>query len=283
MTTATAPIVGDALILKYDQERRQPFGHLIIFDESETVDEVLKKMTGHKIIAAPVCFVTNRGKRYTMVDLASIALAIIENEDNLKIPVRDILGSAEQTLPIEETSPLSSAISTLGQGLFHRLVVIRDEKPYQLLSQMDIIWYYKKHFDKVSKLHVKDLMIRNPLSLNGNVITKEGLKQIVGNCIAGVAVLNEHGKIYANFSVSDLRGLDKERMKKLLNLPLNQFLKETKGALLKDPITLKENDTLSDVIKCMQQHHIHRVHIVDNTNQVIGIVTSTDVMKAISS
>jgi len=252
-------------------------------DESETVDEVLKKMTGYKIIAAPVCFLKNFVTRYAMVDLAAIALAIIDNEDNVNRPVRDILGSAEQTLPIEDTTLLSTAISTLSEGLFHRLVVTRDGKPFQILTQSDIIWYYKKHFDKVPKRYIKEIMNQNPLSLRGDMIMKDALKSIVGNSFSGVAVVDENGKIYANFSVSDLRGLDKERLKKMLNLPLIQFLKETKGQLLKDPITLKENDTLLDTIKCMQQHHVHRIHIVDSSGKVIGIVSTTDVMKALST
>eukprot|EP01089_Gocevia_fonbrunei_P006116 TRINITY_DN16657_c0_g1_i1.p1 TRINITY_DN16657_c0_g1~~TRINITY_DN16657_c0_g1_i1.p1 ORF type:complete len:306 (-),score=70.15 TRINITY_DN16657_c0_g1_i1:31-948(-) len=292
-------IVGDILATKWEERRRNPITNLIILKESDTVESALKKLAGSKIIAAPVLLegenkmfstsssapppakIAKVAPKYAMVDLAAIALSVAEKDENLQAKLSAILPEAEQSLSTEEIEQATKCIKLLGDGLFHRLLVLRDEKPYQILTQMDVVWYFKKNYTLIPQISVKDIMKHNPISLQPGILTKDALKQCILNSISGAAVVGSDGKVEANFSVSDLRGIDVDELKRLLNVSISKFLQQTKGDLLKFPITVKENDDLAQVVRLMHQHHVHRVHVVDNGEKLLGIISITDVMKAL--
>jgi len=152
---------------------------------------------------------------------------------------------------------------------------------------MDIIRFFDKHPnllpDSARVSLVKNFMTTSPLTVCADDKVSDALKKIIGDSCTGAAVVDENGKVHANFSISDLRGIATSRhyIGTLMDLSVENFLKETKR-FAKLPVELSENNTLGDVIHEMTRHHIHRVHIVDPQERPIGVVTTSDILRCLS-
>ena len=57
---------------------------------------------------------------------------------------------------------------------------------------------------------------------------------------------------------------------------------EVSTFMSKDPVTVSTRATIVELSKIMTSAHIHRVIVVDNKKHPIGIVSSTDVVAAVS-
>ena len=55
------------------------------------------------------------------------------------------------------------------------------------------------------------------------------------------------------------------------------------GIVTRDPVTLRESDTLGDALELMASQRIHHVPIVDDEHHVIGLVSHRDVLAAANS
>jgi len=102
--------------------------------------------------------------------------------------------------------------------------------------------------------------------------------------IGAVPVVDEHSKIIANFSMSDLRGMGRKDFGDLL-LTVDQYLQKRKEQHVTYerslvPITVTENETLEQVVYKVVATRVHRVWLVDSANRVIGCVSLSDLMKA---
>ncbi len=53
--------------------------------------------------------------------------------------------------------------------------------------------------------------------------------------------------------------------------------------MTRNPITVLENAYLSDAAKLMISHHISGLPVLNESNQLVGIVTKTDVTKAVAA
>ena len=55
------------------------------------------------------------------------------------------------------------------------------------------------------------------------------------------------------------------------------------GIVTRDPVTLRESNTLGDALELMTSQKIHHVPIVDDEHRVIGLVSHRDVLAAAHS
>jgi acetoin utilization protein AcuB len=51
--------------------------------------------------------------------------------------------------------------------------------------------------------------------------------------------------------------------------------------MTKDPITLRPNDTLEKALRLFRQHSFHSLPVTDNDGHLLGLLTTTDVMKSL--
>ena len=55
------------------------------------------------------------------------------------------------------------------------------------------------------------------------------------------------------------------------------------GIVTRDPVTLRESNTLGDALELMASQNIHHVPIVDDEHHVVGLVSHRDVVAAANS
>jgi len=94
---------------------------------------------------------------------------------------------------------------------------------------------------------------------------------------SGIAVVDKHNRIVANFSASDLIGLNEENFN-LLQLPVKEYLTRV-YTFPKPPVCVSETSTVEEVLLKITVHGVHRVYIVDESMRPLGLLTLTDLMQ----
>lgn len=86
----------------------------------------------------------------------------------------------------------------------------------------------------------------------------------------------ESGKLLANMSASDLRGLTVPKLR-FLNETVETFLTAQMGGI-RAPVSVKSSATLAQVIQLVVENNIHRVWLTDDKEKPVGVVTLTDII-----
>ncbi|MEM0473376.1 MAG: CBS domain-containing protein [Candidatus Aenigmatarchaeota archaeon] len=96
-----------------------------------------------------------------------------------------------------------------------------------------------------------------------------------GNKIVGVVsdtdimkVMQEKNLLDPKKDVVDLEGLEKIKVEEIMSKP---------------PITVYQNDKITDASDIMIKHKVDRLIVVDENNKTVGIVTREDVVKGLTS
>jgi CBS domain-containing protein len=106
------------------------------------------------------------------------------------------------------------------------------------------------------------------------------------SCPTGLPIVDAEGAIVANFSVSDVRHLasvtNKADTEAALARPVLDFLRAHRGdAPLAPPVTVQVTDTVLVAIQLLAESHLHRVYIVDEDRKPVGVLSLTDVLRAL--
>jgi len=100
--------------------------------------------------------------------------------------------------------------------------------------------------------------------------------------VYGVAIVDHDGRLLANLSASDIRGIGHGRKKfSALLLPVPSFYREFE--LQTSPLTCTPDTTFGSLIVKFGFYRVHRLWIVDNADKPIGLISLTDVMKYLAS
>jgi len=175
---------------------------------------------------------------------------------------------------------LKDALSLLSAGQY-RLAVVEDGAIVNIVSQWDILLLMSTRLSFLDPKFEKSVQEAG-LGTNriftypqdGNVVK---LLQLLGEKnISGVPLVDENGRLCFNFSTTDLLNLTLTNFP-LLTLGARDFLFRTYG-FLKPPICVKKNHSLEIVILKFICYRIHRVYIVNDEMEPIGVITLTDLM-----
>lgn len=131
--------------------------------------------------------------------------------------------------------------------------------------------------DFLSKTQAKDVMTKNVICVYSRTSIKELSGIFVENLISGAPVLDENQKIIGFVSQTDIIELDLHS-----GDYLDSRLEETGGYAqdIMEPVetVAHETDSLATIIDKMCTERLHRIIVLDQEQQVIGIITTMDVM-----
>jgi len=149
------------------------------------------------------------------------------------------------------------------------------------------------------KLTAKEIMTKNPITLKKDTPVKQATEILSENNIGGAPVVDDDGNLIGIITESDLIAQDIrlhfptyiQLLDGYIYLPgsLRHFEEEFKKAIgakvgdvmTTDVITVNEDTTLEDMATFMVEYDIGRLPVVSH-GEVIGIVTKSDLVKAIS-
>ncbi len=147
---------------------------------------------------------------------------------------------------------------------------------------------------------VSDVMSDNPITVKPEMPLKEAIKILAEQRISGLPVVNENGKLVGIVSETDLMwqesGATPPPYIMLLDSviflenparyekEIHKALGETVGDVMtKNPLTTTPDQLLSAAAKLMHERNIHRLPVLDNNGEVIGILTRGDIIRAMAT
>jgi len=265
--------------------------NIVELDAKESLMDALKKLSGHKILGAPV----KKGSNcYAMIDYLDIVTAITTQkqesvEQVLQEPIEKYcnISGMNPITTVTIYTTLAECVRLMVENSTHRLLVVDDIDPMKLIavvSQMDIIRWIHEHKDsypdKTARIVVSEFMMVRPVMINMHRAVMEALTSLSVNRYTGIGVIDDNGLLVANFSIGDLRGIDIANIKNLFKMSVIQYLQTMKQSLLKEPKFITPGAVLDDVVTTMYNNHVHRVYVckTEDDREPVGIVSTSDVM-----
>jgi len=197
----------------------------------------------------------------------------------------------DESVIVDENTNLLDIMEILSGVRFNNIVRTHrvaltgaDGKLIDVLTQSDIISFardYIKILPITANQPLKTLGIIHPVvcvKLHSHF--HDTLEILHHNRISGLALVNEHQHIVANFSASDLKGLS-EDMFKYFYRSTEEFLKRGTSSPLQIPVTCTDDATLADIIPLLLQEQMHRIFVIDDVKRPIGVVTMSDIIKVL--
>ncbi|KAL0030536.1 hypothetical protein WJX79_002975 [Trebouxia sp. C0005] len=191
-----------------------------------------------------------------------------------------------------------------------------------IISQSDVVQWLQQHQASLGalkgmtarQLGWADKQIK---SLPAKTPAIECLAQMHQSGLSAIAITDgtDSNQLIGNFSVSDLRSIESEHFGSLA-LPVGEFLaldhgleywgiadhehvKASPAAVFankrrqeREPgpgdmvgqslVTCTPQDTFSTIIDRIVEHHLHRVYVVNDRGQAVGVVTLTDLLRRVT-
>lgn len=170
----------------------------------------------------------------------------------------------------------------------HRIAIMTEKNVlHSVISATDLIGFISEHHALWSDLAGKtvsqlNLGSHNVISCSASQDFMQALYLMDANQVTAVAVTDASNRLIANVSSADLGALELHTNTfvpttfRSLLLPVSSFLARTKG---QPPLQVKLEGELANVVAQMAMFHVHRVWIVDDKHQPVGIITAFDVLK----
>eukprot|EP01087_Luapelamoeba_hula_P019086 TRINITY_DN6279_c0_g1_i1.p1 TRINITY_DN6279_c0_g1~~TRINITY_DN6279_c0_g1_i1.p1 ORF type:complete len:326 (-),score=71.56 TRINITY_DN6279_c0_g1_i1:166-1143(-) len=153
-----------------------------------------------------------------------------------------------------------------------------------VVTQSDMLRFLLEHAGGISRILSMNLKQMNlvkqwVLFVNKNDRALHSFRKMMEHQVSAVAVLDDKTMV-GSVSASDLRGIAAAQDFKTLTLPNPDFIKQIReGTELQS--TCHAEDRLEDVCKKILQHRFHRLWVVDAHNETRGVISLTDICKAV--
>jgi len=124
----------------------------------------------------------------------------------------------------------------------------------------------------IPRFKVKNLIARNLVVLKPNMKLKEASLIFYKEGIRGAPVVNEENKVIGILTMTDI---------------MKAFFEGNYDALVSEymktnVITIKDEDDILDAIRKMLIYNVGRLIVLDSQQQIVGIITRTDILKNIA-
>ncbi|NEU74405.1 CBS domain-containing protein [Hassallia byssoidea VB512170] len=143
-------------------------------------------------------------------------------------------------------------------------------------------------------------MSRDPIVVRSETSLNEAIQILAERRISGLPVVDDAGKLVGIISETDLMwqetGVTPPAYIMFLDSviylqnpatyerDLHKALGQTVGEVMsKDPITISPEKTLTEAARVMHDKNVHRLPVLDESGQVIGILTRGDIVRAMAA
>jgi len=150
----------------------------------------------------------------------------------------------------------------------------------------------------VRKMQLKDVMVTDVVSVRPGDTVREALSLMTQNRVSAVPVVNGHGRCVGVLSTTDLLNLTEELEDEIQAINksegLNHYLlirhladsdlgaQTVQEFMTPDVIQAPTTATIAQAATQMVRQHVHRVMVTDSQQRLLGIVSSTDILRALA-
>jgi len=298
------------------------------FQLSTTIRDALSILEKNMILSAPV--LSGDGRLVGFVDVLDIILYIarlvptninweLASEDQMKeffqsarkfddTPlsevieyVRDILLYSDRAIRVTRNTSITELVDIFYNGA-HRVPVMSDDglKLLGVISQTDLMNILVQCMGLLHRAERTKTLAELEFGEKESLITVHSLEKVVDvlkrmnqvlkKPVSAVPVVDGDGKLIANFSASNLTGLNQANFGNLL-LGVYEFLlkareegkekfqKAFQGLKSLHPITCTMESTFQSVVFNMVTNRVHHLWVVDKEEKPVGVVSMTDLFK----
>lgn len=147
---------------------------------------------------------------------------------------------------------------------------------------------------------VADVMSREPITVKTQTPLNEAIKILAEKNFSGLPVVDDNGQLVGMISETDLMwqetGVNPPPYIMFLDSviylqnpgqyerELHKALGQTVGEVMSlNPITISANKSLKEAAQAMHDHKIHRLPVLGEDEQIIGIITRGDIVRTMAT
>ncbi|XP_059648880.1 SNF1-related protein kinase regulatory subunit gamma-1-like [Cornus florida] len=225
---------------------------------------------------------------------------ILQEEPFKSTKVKSIVKSYRWApfIPVATDSSMLSVLLLLSKYRLRNVPVIEPGQPFvkNYITQSAVVQGLegckgRDWFDCISAHSIADLGLpfmssNEVISIQKDDLVLEAFKRMKDNQIGGLPVVEgPNKKIFGNLSIRDIRHLllKHELFSNFRQLTVTDFM-STIALMTHDtgkvvtPITCKLASTLGNVISTLASKSVHRIYVVGEDNEVVGVITLRDVI-----
>jgi CBS domain-containing protein len=263
--------------------------NVVTLSPSASLDYVRTLMLQHRI--SRVVIVNEWSNPVGMITDKDILRYTLENDSK---DLNQVIALSVMSKPLvkeTEATPVSSCAKRMLESAISSLVVVRGDKVVGIVTKTDLCMFYATGGE--GREEVRDNMTVRPVTIRGSQSILDAAKIMFEKNISRLPVVDDH--LDGIVTASDLtavnpalspaatssRPKDLQTWEKIV-LPKEVGPKSVADIMTRNPITVLYTAYLSDAAKLMIFHHISGLPVLDANNLLVGIVTKTDVTKALA-
>uniref|UniRef100_A0A0D6R683 CBS domain-containing protein n=1 Tax=Araucaria cunninghamii TaxID=56994 RepID=A0A0D6R683_ARACU len=229
---------------------------------------------------------------------------ILQEEPFKSTTIQTLLRSFRWTpfLPVQPNDSMLTVMLLLSKYRLRSVPIIEMDKPSveNMITQSAVVkgllqcrgrdWFDAIATKPISELGLPFMSPNKVICIDGKEPVLEAFKRMNEKQIGGLPVVQgPTNKIIGNISMRDIRFLllHQELFSRFRQLTAVDFMRTvastTGSSVMMPPITCTYGTSLGDVIEILSTKCIHRVHLVDEQDVVLGVITLRDVISCFVS
>jgi len=242
-----------------------------------------------------------RISRIVMVNEWSTPVGIITDKDIMRYTLENDSKKLDQVIALSvmskplvkdtESTPVSSCAKRMLDTAISSVVVVRGDKVVGIVTKTDLCMFYATSGERRDE--VRDVMTVRPITIGGSqsildaarIMCEKNISRlpVVDGHLEGIVTASDLTAVNPALSPAATRAKSKDPlMWEKLAPPKEAGPKSVADVMTRNPITILYTAYLSDAAKLMIFHHVSGLPVLDAANVLVGIVTKTDVTKALT-
>lgn len=264
---------------------------LVLVGDRQPLDKALQRLNRHKITSLPIISeqTGNIIGILDSLDIVNYLSTVLDQEAigparwdfNLKTTGELLALSTHKGLVMSNQANIYEALAYLSKGIPRIMVVDAAIAPHfqekeeegilGLFTQSDVVrflaanpYWLNLHPRASKKLEELDIFsgVENLVCVDQNTPASTAFKKIA-EASAGVVVVDEEGRIVANLTASNIRGISRRNFQ-LLRRPLFEFLqRDRRRGWWTMPVCVKLSDTLEKTVLQFGSTKVHQMFVCD--------------------
>jgi CBS-domain-containing membrane protein len=277
--------------------------NIVTCSRTEKLSSAMQKLQQHNLTSLPV--LTQVNTYYGFIDMVDIVrfvvdlvgeeeirkhddfegLAVFQNA-TVKEVMRYPLAKKSPFHPVANTDSLLTIVEAMAKG-YHRIPVLNAEQNLDwIVSQSAMLKYVYENITLLGdrrKMTVDRLpsAFTPVISVHQEERAIDALKMLKICSVTAVSVVNDNEKLVGCLSSTDLKKIHSSgKWVARLFLPTSEFV-QIYNRKKTQPLSITRDHTIEQVLKKFVKYHVHRLFVVNEDFEPVGVVSPTDIFKVL--